>query len=92
MKLDEYKKAFIEKHGKSDWHVDTSPMDEYDSYHKTYIFDDGAQLTQVMRPVFRKALAHVEEVDIYVDVTVKLLEIECWNTDDATSYKWYEPY
>ena len=37
----ETKKAFFEKHG-FDFTTHTSSMDEYDRYHKDYIFEDGA--------------------------------------------------
>lgn len=47
----EYKMAFIKKHSKADYDVDTSPMDTDGKYVKTYIFSDGAQLIEVNRPV-----------------------------------------
>lgn len=86
----EYKKAFIRKHGKGDWHVDTSSMDEYGRYVKTYIFEDGAQMTEVNGPEY--VTETVEIKGAKVDVTVKMFVSECWNTDDAKSVKWYEKF
>lgn len=86
----EYKQNFIKKHGKNDWRVETSSIDEYGKYVKIWIFGDGAQLTEVNRPVWEKVKVWVKGVEIEVDV--KLFETECWNTDDAKSYKWYEKY
>jgi len=85
----EYKRAFIQAHSKSDWVVQTSPM-ENDTYVKNYIFEDGAVMTEVNRPVYFKAKAVIEELGIEAPTEIKLLETECWNTDDATSYKFYE--
>ena len=84
----EYKNAFIKKHNKADWAVHTSPMDEYGQYVKNYIFTDGATLTEVNRPVYETVIVEVKGVK--VDVVVKLMETEAWNTDDAKSVKFYE--
>jgi len=88
----EYKHAFIKKHSKADWTVHTSPMDEYGQYTKVYVFTDGAQLIEVNRPVWETAEAEVEVKGIKVKLRedVKLFETEAWNTDDATSVKFYE--
>lgn len=86
----EYKQNFIKKHGKKDWRVETSAMDEYGKYVKTWLFEDGAQLIEINRPVWEKAQVEVKGITVTVDV--KLFETECWNTDDATSYKWYQKY
>ena len=86
----EYKNAFIKKHNSADWTVHTSPMDEYGQYCKNYIFTDGAVLTEINRPVYETA--EVEVKGVKVEVTIKLLETEAWNTDDAKSVKWYEKW
>ena len=90
----EYKQAFIKKHSKADWRVETSSLDQYGGYVKTYIFTDGAVLTQVNRPVWETArvFTEVKGVDVVLEKDVKLMETECWNTDDATSVKWYEKW
>ena len=94
MTNNEYKLAFIRKHDKGDWHVDTSPMDEYGRYVKTYVFSDGAQLTEVNEPHYETALVEYEVrgVKFSETKTVKLFRTECWNTDDAKSVVWYEKF
>lgn len=89
----EYKSKFIQKHSaKADWHVETSPMREDGSYIKTYIFTDGATLYELNRPI--EELVEVETevrgIKIVVKDWVKLMETECWSTDDAKSVKFYE--
>lgn len=88
----EYKRAFIKKHHKADWSVETSGMDQYGGYVKTYIFTDGAQMTQVNRPVWETVEAEVETKcgKVTISKDIKMMETELWNTDDATSVKFYE--
>lgn len=90
----DYKRAFIQKHQKADWTVKTSPMRQDGTYVKTYIFSDGAVMTEVNRPVWRTAEAEVEVEGIKVTIKqdIQLFETEAWNTDNATSQKWYEKY
>lgn len=91
----EAKTAFISKHSKkSDWRVETSPMDQYGVYYKTYIFENGAIWYERMAPVWRKAEAEVEVegIKIKIEKDVKLLETEFWNSDNATSRKYYEKF
>lgn len=90
----EYKMAFIKKHGKGDWNVDTSPMDEYGRYVKYYNFEDGAQLIEVNGPVWRDVAAtvEVEGIQITIKEKVKLFQSECWNTDDSKSVFFYEKW
>lgn len=82
------KRDFLHRH--DDWSVETSPMDEYGSYSKVYVCTDGAQWTEVMRPVWEKATVEVKGVK--VDVDVKLFETEAFNTDGATSIYYYERF
>lgn len=88
----DYKHDFIKKHNKADWTVHTSPMDEYGQYTKSYVFTDGATLTEINRPVWETVRATVEVKGIQVEIEeqVKLMETEAWNTDDAKSVKFYE--
>lgn len=90
----EYKRAFIQKHSKADWTVDTSAMDADGKYCKTYTFTDGAQLIEINRPVWETVEAEVEVKGIKVTIkdTVKLFETEAWNTDNANSVKFYEKF
>ena len=90
----DYKNAFIMKHAKADWRVETSPMDEYGRYHKTYIFTDGAVLYEINTPITVTAEAETVVKGITVKITqdVELLETECWNTDNSHSVKFYERF
>ena len=90
----DYKRAFIEKHKKADWTVETSPMKADGTYYKTYTFSDGAQLIEVNRPVWETAEAEVEVKGIKVKISekVKLFETEAWNTDNAVSVRFYEKW
>ena len=89
----EYKQGFITRHGRGDWRVYTSPLED-DRYVKTYVFADGAQLTEVNGPCYEKVDVEFEVrgVKFKKTETVKLFRTECWNTDDATSVFWYEKY
>ena len=81
----EYEKlkiAFLHRH--SDWEVETSPMDEYGCYRKTYTCTDGASWWEVMRPVYRKVKAEVCRVQVEVDV--KLFETEGWSTENGSVF------
>lgn len=85
----EEKKAFFKKHH-NDFRCDTSSMDEYGRYWKTYTFEDGAQWCEAMSPEYVS-----QEVEIKmckVNVEVKMLRTEFWNTDDASSRYYYEKF
>ena len=88
----DYKRAFVQKHSKADWTTDTSAMDSEGKYVKYYNFSDGAQLIEVNRPVWEtvEAETEVKGVKVTIKQEVKLLETEAWNTDNATSVKFYE--
>lgn len=90
----DYKHNFIMKHSNANWYVDTSPMDEYGKYVKTYIFDDGAIMVEVNRPVWRTAEAEVEVEGIKVKISqdIQLFETEAWTTDNPNSVKFYEKW
>lgn len=92
MTYSEYKRNFIEKHKTADWTTETSPMRKDGTYVKTYVFSDGAVMTEVNRPVWRTAEAEVEVEGIKVTIKkdIKLFETEAWNTDNAKSVKFYE--
>ena len=60
-----------------DWKVETSPMDEYGTYVKTYICSNGNVLTEVNRPVYETV--EVEVKGVKVKVQVKLFESEMFS-------------
>lgn len=91
----EYEKAkiaFLHRH--DDWTVETSPMDEYCCYHKTYVCTDGAVWNEVNMPVWETAEAEVEVkgVKVKIQKDVKLFCTEGWSTDDACSIYCYEKF
>ena len=88
---DEYmdaKKKFFSKH-KNDWQVDTQGQSaEY--YRKTYTFKDGAVWYEIM--TYTTETEKVEIKKCKVNVTVELMRIEYWNTDNGESNYYYEPW
>lgn len=89
----EYKSAFIKKHRNADWKVVTSPMDEYDRYSKTYIFSDGAQMTEVNEPVWEEVEISytVRGIEFHETKKVKLFRTEIWTTETPSIF-FYEKY
>lgn len=83
------KQAFFKNH-KNDFQCTTSPMDEYGCYHKEYVFTDNAIWYEVMSPEYVKASVEIKLVN--VDVEVKMLRTEYWNTDNASSKYYYEKF
>lgn len=88
------KSAFIRKHARADWSVDTSSMDQYGRYTKTYTFSDGAQLFELNGPSFEEVQVKTEVRGVPVVLTekVKLFRTETWNTEDASSVYFYEKW
>lgn len=81
----DYNKAkydFLASH--DDWQVTTSPMDEYGSYNKTYVCDNGDVLYEVMRPTHEQAPVEVKGVQTKVEI--KLLECEMWTNKWGSKY------
>lgn len=83
-----YKLDFLKKH--ENWTVDTSIMNEYGEYHKIYLCEDGAEMYENVRPVFRTAVCVVH--DLRVKVPIKLLETELYSSDNAESVYYYEVF
>ena len=90
----DYKRAFINKHSKSDWTCDTSSMDSNGKYTKWYNFTDGSQLIEINEPIYEDVVLKtiVHGVEVEVRQTIKLFRTETWNTDDATSVFFYEKF
>ena len=84
----EDKKKFFEKH-KYNFKTETSPMDEYGRYHKTYNFEDGAQWMETMSPQYVTETIEIKFVKMNVEV--KLLRTEYWNTEAGSKY-YYEKF
>lgn len=87
----EYEKLkikFLHKH--KDWEVDTSPMDSDGIYDKIYKCADGANWIEVRRPV--KTVQEIEYRKAKCRVSVDLLEIEGWSTDNSKSIFCYEQW
>lgn len=82
--------AFLHKH--EDWKVETSPMDEYGRYHKTYACTDGAVWTEINEPEYQTVDVETEVRGLTVKIKqeVKLFRTEAWSTEDATSIYCYE--
>lgn len=80
--------AFLHRH--KDWELETSPMDDKGQYHKTYTCTDGHQWYESMRPVYETPTVDVK--NLKVKVTIKLLEIEGWSTEDSKSVYCYEEF
>ena len=86
----EYNKAKIEFLQRSDdWKVETSPMDEYGQYVKTYICSNGDVLTEVNRPVYETV--DVEVRGLKMQVQVKLFESEMFSNRFSSIYT-YEKF
>ena len=60
-----------------DWKVETSQMDEYGKYVKTYICDNGNVLTEVNRPVYETV--EIEVKGVKCKAQVKLFESEMFS-------------
>ena len=88
------KKSFLNRHN-NDWHVETSPMDQYGVYYKDYLCADGGQWHERMSPAWRTATATVEVVPgvtVEIKEDIKLFEVEYFNTDNPNSFKYYEKF
>ena len=81
------KRLFFEKH-KNDFVCDTSPMDGYGIYYKTYTFSDNASWYERMSPEFVES--SVTAKGITIPVTVKMFKVEFWNSDVGFSKYYYE--
>ena len=82
------KTKFFQKHG-SLYDMETTPLDEYESYTKTYIFEDGATWWEKMTPVIVTEEVEVKRINVNVDI--KMLQTEYWDTEKGSEY-YYEIY
>ena len=84
----EDKMAFFKKHD-NDFICETSPMDEYGHYWKTYTFADNAIWYEAMVPVTEETIIVVHECKCKVEV--KFLRTEFWSTESGSKY-YYEQW
>lgn len=82
------KQEFFGKHH-YDFQCETSSMNEYGIYYKTYIFHDGAIWYERMAPAYVETSVRVRGVEC--KVTVKLFETEYWNTEHGSKV-YYEQF
>lgn len=86
------KRKFFTKH-RHDFKCDTSPMDEYGRYWKTYVFKDGAQWCEAMSPVEEtietKTIVH--NIELVFKNDVKFMRVEYWTTEFGSKY-YYEKW
>lgn len=84
----EDREKFFKKHN-NDFDVYTSSLDEYDSYHKEYIFKDGAVWHEAMRPTYESKEIEIKKCKINIEV--KMLRTEYWSTETYSKF-YYEKY
>lgn len=87
----EYQKeklAFFEKHN-YDYIVETSSMDEYGTYYKTYRFNDNAVWSERTSPQYVQV--NVEVYKVQATAEVKMLCTEYWSTETKSKF-YYENY
>ena len=82
------KKAFFEKHDYN-YKCDTSSMDMYGRYTKTYSFEDGAQWMELMSDEYVEQEVEVKLVKM--NVKFHLFKTEFWSTESGSKY-YYEKY
>jgi hypothetical protein len=87
----EEKKAFLNSIG--DWNCETSSMDEYGRYNKTYIGEKGTWY-EVMTPVWETAEAEVEihGIKTMAKAEMKMMRIEFWSSKNSKSQYYYEKW
>ena len=85
---DSEKAAFFEKHDYN-YKIDTSPMDEYGRYYKTYAFEDGAAWYELMSHTYEHAVVEVQKASVTVEV--EMLCTEYWSSE-APSKFYYEKF
>ncbi len=87
------KKVFLHKHN-DDFTVHTSSMDDYGRYVKSYICRDGAVWTEVCGPYHTAANGQIPGMPElgFFTIEVKLMKVEYWSSDDATSKFYYEKW
>lgn len=89
-----YEKDMFFKRHKHNFECETSQMDEYGMYHKTYVFKDGAVWYETMFPEYVKQELEIEIklAKVKTEIEVKMFVTEFWNTDNSEIKKYYEKF
>lgn len=82
------KKVFFTKHN-NDFTCDTSSMDEYGRYWKTYVFEDGAIWYEAMSPEYVEY--EVEVKMVIIKEIVKMFKTEFWSNETGSKF-YYEKF
>ncbi len=85
---EDMKKSFFRKH-KEDFQCDTRGSSA-ENYRKTYSFKDGATWYEVMTK--ETVTERVEIKFCNVKVSVDMMKIEFWNSDESSSKVYYESW
>ena len=83
------KMEFFNNH-KNDFKCDTSSMDQYGRYWKTYVFEDGAIWYEALSTEYIQQ--EIEVKCCKVNVEIKMFRTEFWSTDDSKSKYYYEKF
>lgn len=82
------KKSFFRKHGIVR-KIYTTPIDKYDTYAKSYVFEDGAEWSERYSP--EEVQEEVEIKKAWATVSVKMFKTEFWSTESGSKY-YYTQY
>lgn len=87
-----WKKEFFAIHPLEN--VETSTMDEYSNYHKTYITSDGIVVTECNGPIWIDCefKANVNGVEVVKTEKVKFFQSEVWTSKDPVSNYYIEKW
>lgn len=89
----EQKTLFFNKHD-YDFTIHTSGMDCYGTYHKEYVFEDGAIWYEVVslaqEEVKLEGVSTITNTKVFGTKLVEYNKIEFWSSDNSISQYWYE--
>lgn len=88
----DWKKDFFTKHSLEN--VETSSMDEYSNYHKTYTTSDGLVVIECNGPVWIDVefTANIDGIEIKKTEKVKFFQSEVWTSKDPVSNYYIEKW
>lgn len=82
------KRDFFKSHN-CDYKCDTSSMDMYGRYTKTYSFEDGAQWVELMSDEYVEQ--EVEVKFVKMNMKFHMFKTEFWSTESGSKY-YYEKF